>query len=129
MFCAIRILKTLCRKLRLPEDFDYQQLARLTPGYVGADLMALCREAAMNAVHRVLLEMRGQSQRQSQGHMKEASASRPQEKAPLPKGPVCVKSGAEGLSDGHPSVDTESLVTTELNTLPQQESGQLNMKV
>ncbi|XP_043992717.1 nuclear valosin-containing protein-like [Gambusia affinis] len=52
------ILKTLCRKLTLPEGFDYQQLARLTPGYVGADLMALCREAAMAAVNRVLLETR-----------------------------------------------------------------------
>uniref|UniRef100_A0AAQ5Y0I9 Nuclear VCP like n=1 Tax=Amphiprion ocellaris TaxID=80972 RepID=A0AAQ5Y0I9_AMPOC len=51
-----RILKTLCRKLNLPEDFDYQKLARLTPGYVGADLMALCREAAMSAVNRILLE-------------------------------------------------------------------------
>uniref|UniRef100_A0AAQ6A2R5 Nuclear VCP like n=1 Tax=Amphiprion ocellaris TaxID=80972 RepID=A0AAQ6A2R5_AMPOC len=49
-----RILKTLCRKLNLPEDFDYQKLARLTPGYVGADLMALCREAAMSAVNRIL---------------------------------------------------------------------------
>lgn len=54
----LRILKTLCRKLKLPEDFDYQKLARLTPGYVGADLMALCREAAMTAVNRVLLETR-----------------------------------------------------------------------
>ncbi|XP_019727650.1 nuclear valosin-containing protein-like isoform X3 [Hippocampus comes] len=51
----LRILKTLCRKLKMPEDFDYGKLARLTPGYVGADLMALCREAAMNAVNRVLL--------------------------------------------------------------------------
>ncbi|XP_068597171.1 nuclear valosin-containing protein-like [Brachionichthys hirsutus] len=55
----LRILKTLCRKLKLPEDFDYRQLARLTPGYVGADLMALCREAAMAAVNRVLLQTRG----------------------------------------------------------------------
>ncbi|XP_066507015.1 nuclear valosin-containing protein-like [Hoplias malabaricus] len=52
----LRILKTLCRKLKLPEDFDFRQLARLTPGYVGADLMALCREAAMSAVNRVLLQ-------------------------------------------------------------------------
>uniref|UniRef100_A0A671VGR5 Nuclear VCP like n=1 Tax=Sparus aurata TaxID=8175 RepID=A0A671VGR5_SPAAU len=58
----LRILKTLCRKLKLPEDFDYQKLARLTPGYVGADLMALCREAAMTAINRVLLETRGLSQ-------------------------------------------------------------------
>ncbi|XP_074531519.1 nuclear valosin-containing protein-like isoform X3 [Halichoeres trimaculatus] len=56
----LRILKTLCRKLKLPEDFNYQQLARLTPGYVGADLMALCREAAMTAVNRVLLKAQPQ---------------------------------------------------------------------
>ncbi|XP_069578679.1 nuclear valosin-containing protein-like isoform X2 [Brachyistius frenatus] len=62
----LRILKTLCRKLKLPQDFDYQQLARLTPGYVGADLMALCREAAMTAVSRVLLEVRGTPQNQNQ---------------------------------------------------------------
>ncbi|KAL3049951.1 hypothetical protein OYC64_012085 [Pagothenia borchgrevinki] len=61
----LRILKTLCRKLKLPEDFDFKQLARLTPGYVGADLMALCREAAMSAVNRVLMERRASSQRKS----------------------------------------------------------------
>lgn len=66
VLCSVRILKTLCRKLKLPEHFDYQQLARLTPGYVGADLMALCREAAMNAVNRVLMEIRGVPQNQSQ---------------------------------------------------------------
>ncbi|MCJ8749145.1 hypothetical protein PDJAM_G00172950, partial [Pangasius djambal] len=52
----LKILNTLCRKLKLPADFDFAQLARLTPGYVGADLMALCREAAMTAVNRVLLQ-------------------------------------------------------------------------
>ncbi|XP_027030296.2 nuclear valosin-containing protein-like [Tachysurus fulvidraco] len=51
----IKILRTLCRKLKLAADFDFAQLARLTPGYVGADLMALCREAAMTAVNRLLL--------------------------------------------------------------------------
>ncbi|KAK5908088.1 hypothetical protein CgunFtcFv8_016174 [Champsocephalus gunnari] len=61
----LRILKTLCRKLKLPEDFDFKQLARITPGYVGADLMALCREAAMSAVHRVLMERSASSQRKS----------------------------------------------------------------
>lgn len=54
----LRILKTLCRKLKLSDDIDFGQLARLTPGYVGADLMALCREAAMCAVNRALLENR-----------------------------------------------------------------------
>lgn len=68
---SIRILKTLCRKLKLPEDFDYQQLARLTPGYVGADLMALCREAAMSSVNRVLLKKDGWPQSCSQSSTEE----------------------------------------------------------
>ncbi|XP_076019431.1 nuclear valosin-containing protein-like isoform X2 [Genypterus blacodes] len=140
----LRILKTLCRKLKLPDEFDYQQLARLTPGYVGADLMALCREAAMNAVNRVLLEMRGQSESQSQGHTKEEKeeaskpeeeaskpkeeASKPEEEAPLPEGAVSVESCAGGVTDDHPAVNTKSMETTEVNTSPQQESGQLDMK-
>lgn len=65
MLSAVRILTTLCRKLKLPENFEYQQLARLTPGYVGADLMALCREAAMTAVNRVLLKLRRRPPNQS----------------------------------------------------------------
>ncbi|XP_055003169.1 nuclear valosin-containing protein-like isoform X2 [Sorex araneus] len=55
-----RILQTLCRKLRLPEAFPFRHVAHLTPGFVGADLMALCREAAVCAVSRVLLTLREQ---------------------------------------------------------------------
>nr|XP_009935676.1 PREDICTED: nuclear valosin-containing protein-like [Opisthocomus hoazin] len=51
-----KILRTLCRKLKLPESFDFRHLAHLTPGYVGADLMALCREAAICTVNRVLIK-------------------------------------------------------------------------
>uniref|UniRef100_A0A668AUT4 Nuclear VCP like n=1 Tax=Myripristis murdjan TaxID=586833 RepID=A0A668AUT4_9TELE len=80
----LRILKTLCRNLKLPEDFDFLQLARLTPGYVGADLMALCREAAMVAVNRVLLKM----QSQSRSPTVDISEGGPQEKAPLPQEPL-----------------------------------------
>ncbi|KAM5301503.1 nuclear valosin-containing protein-like isoform 2-T2 [Glossophaga mutica] len=52
-----RILQTLCRKLRFPETSHFRHLAHLTPGFVGADLMALCREAAMCAVNRVLMQL------------------------------------------------------------------------
>ncbi|KAF5914071.1 hypothetical protein HPG69_010230 [Diceros bicornis minor] len=52
-----RILQTLCRKLRLPDSFHFRHLAHLTPGFVGADLMALCREAAVCAVNRVLRKL------------------------------------------------------------------------
>ncbi|XP_008063349.1 nuclear valosin-containing protein-like isoform X1 [Carlito syrichta] len=59
-----RILQTLCRKLRLPEAFNFCHLAHLTPGFVGADLMALCREAAMCAVNRVLMKLQEQQQKE-----------------------------------------------------------------
>ncbi|NWS67976.1 NVL protein, partial [Crotophaga sulcirostris] len=58
-----KILRTLCRKLKLPESFDFHHLARLTPGYVGADLMALCREAAMCTVNRVLIKSEKQKRK------------------------------------------------------------------
>ncbi|XP_069879370.1 nuclear valosin-containing protein-like isoform X3 [Dipodomys merriami] len=58
-----RILQTLCRKMRLPETFSFSHLAHLTPGFVGADLMALCREAAMCAVSRVLLKLQEQQKK------------------------------------------------------------------
>ncbi|KAK9541072.1 hypothetical protein VZT92_001147 [Zoarces viviparus] len=104
----LRILKTLCRKLKLREDFDYQQLARLTPGYVGADLMALCREAAMSAVSRVLLEMRGQSQ--SPSSTKELLTSRVQTEA--------------AVTDG----EVREQQTTDINPVPQEESGQSHLQ-
>lgn len=53
----------MCRKLRLPQAFDFCHLAHLTPGFVGADLMALCREAAMCAVNRVLMKLQEQEKK------------------------------------------------------------------
>ncbi|NXM06145.1 NVL protein, partial [Tyrannus savana] len=61
-----KILQTLCRKLKLPESFEFRPLARLTPGYVGADLMALCREAAMGTVNRVLIKSEEQRRKHAQ---------------------------------------------------------------
>ena len=48
----VQILKVMTSKLKLSEDFDYDALAKFTPGFVGADLMSLTREAAMSAVNR-----------------------------------------------------------------------------
>ncbi|XP_054249346.1 nuclear valosin-containing protein-like isoform X1 [Indicator indicator] len=70
-----KILETLCRKLKLPESFEFKHLARLTPGYVGADLMALCREAAMCTVNRVLIKSEKQERKRihSEGNTAEES--------------------------------------------------------
>lgn len=48
----LQILQVLTKTLKLEPDFDYMQIARNTPGFVGADLMALTREAAMAAINR-----------------------------------------------------------------------------
>jgi ribosome biogenesis ATPase len=43
----------MARNLRLSGDFDFSLLAKLSPGYVGADLKALTSEAGMIAVKRI----------------------------------------------------------------------------
>lgn len=48
-----QILSTQSRGVRLAGDFDFERIARLTPGYVGADLRALTKEAAAIAVARI----------------------------------------------------------------------------
>ena len=48
------ILQIHSKDAALAGDVDFARLAQLTPGFVGADLEALCREAAMVALRRVL---------------------------------------------------------------------------
>lgn len=48
-----RILEKMARNLTLSGDFDFGLLAKLSPGYVGADLKALTSEAGMIAVKRI----------------------------------------------------------------------------
>ncbi len=50
----MEILHIHSRDAALAADVDFARLAQLTPGFVGADLEALCREAAMIALRRVL---------------------------------------------------------------------------
>src|SRR5579875_157634 len=48
----IEILRIHSRDMPLAADVDLTELARITPGFVGADLAALCRESAMAALRR-----------------------------------------------------------------------------
>jgi len=50
----LEILRIHSRDAALASDVDLARVAQLTPGFVGADLEALCREAAMIALRRVL---------------------------------------------------------------------------
>ncbi|HEV7126658.1 MAG TPA: AAA family ATPase, partial [Ktedonobacterales bacterium] len=48
----LSILRIHSRDMPLADDVDLAELARITPGFVGADLSALCRESAMSALRR-----------------------------------------------------------------------------
>ncbi|TVY86121.1 putative AAA domain-containing protein, partial [Lachnellula willkommii] len=49
-----KILRALTKHLGLPEDFDYKALAKLTPGFVGADLNDVVSVASTEGMKRLL---------------------------------------------------------------------------
>lgn len=48
-----KILRALTKKLVMAEDFNYRQLAKLTPGFVGADLNDVVSVAGTDAMKRM----------------------------------------------------------------------------
>ncbi|KAF9575766.1 hypothetical protein EC968_001553 [Mortierella alpina] len=52
-----QILRVMSSKLKLSGDFDFKELAKLTPGYVGADLNALTSAAGVVALKRIFQEI------------------------------------------------------------------------
>ncbi len=48
----LEILRIHSRDMPLDADVDLSELTRITPGFVGADLAALCRESAMASLRR-----------------------------------------------------------------------------
>ena len=50
----VEIFEKLTKGMRLRKDFPFQELVTWTPGYVGADLQTLCKEASIIAVERVI---------------------------------------------------------------------------
>ena len=46
-------MQVIVRRLRLSGDFDFKSVASRTPGFVGADLQALTKEAAAVAIARI----------------------------------------------------------------------------
>jgi transitional endoplasmic reticulum ATPase len=63
----MEILEIHTRAMPLADDVNMDELAETTHGFVGADLAALCREAAMNALRRVLPDIDLQEQRIAPG--------------------------------------------------------------
>ncbi len=53
----LEILQIHTRGMPLNEDVDLEKIADLAHGYAGADLAALCKEAAMHALRRILPDL------------------------------------------------------------------------
>jgi len=54
----LEIIEIHTRSMPLDKDVNLDWLADITYGYVGADIMALCKEAAMSALRRVLPDIK-----------------------------------------------------------------------
>ena len=56
----LNILKIHTRNMPLTKDVDLIHLAAVTHGFVGADLQAVCKEAAMNVLRRLLPDLKNE---------------------------------------------------------------------
>ena len=54
----LNILKIHARNMPMAKDVNLNQLAEITHGFVGADIAALCREAAINVLRRILPDLK-----------------------------------------------------------------------
>jgi ribosome biogenesis ATPase len=61
------ILSVLASGLRLEGSFDFKKVAKCTPGFVGADLAALTREAASVAIKRIIASRNSQNASECEG--------------------------------------------------------------
>ena len=52
-----RILQSVTKGMRLEGHFDFPTLARKTPGFVGADVKSLAKEAAVIAINRIFRDV------------------------------------------------------------------------
>lgn len=62
----LEILKIHTRNMPMTKDVKLKDFAALTHGFVGADLEALCKEAAMNVIRKVLPDLKVKEEKISQ---------------------------------------------------------------
>lgn len=49
----VQIMKAVAQKIKIANDVNFEEIARITPGFVGADLEAVAKEAGLICVNRV----------------------------------------------------------------------------
>ncbi|KAI8101215.1 hypothetical protein M9435_001323 [Picochlorum sp. BPE23] len=99
------ILKKMANKLRLSGDFSFSEVAKRTPGFVGADLAALIKEAAALAVKRIFAHIE-----KSRGCISEHGESLSQED--LQNLSITLSDFEVAITKVQPSVRREGFATT-----------------
>ena len=88
------------RGMPLAEAVDLERLAGITHGFVGADLAALCREAAMSALRRLMPDIDFRRPRSPTTSWPRSRSMRPISKAPWPEvEPSALREVATEVSD------------------------------
>ncbi|KAL6782147.1 hypothetical protein ACKKBF_B10830 [Auxenochlorella protothecoides x Auxenochlorella symbiontica] len=113
-----RILEVLARPLRLEGSFDFKAIAKKTPGFVGADLSALMKEAAALAVKRIFADL--EQVRLEEGAMAEM-VDAPATPQPHVSGPTAAGAGADlqepPAASGRQAGEQDTLTRAELEGL------------
>lgn len=111
-----QILEIISRNLKLERPFNFDEIASLTPGYVGADLLALATRAASTAIKRTITDKEQNSleivtpPEVVDAPMVEAPAPVVATPAPAVEAPVVETPAVEAAVAQSNSIDEESLL-------------------
>lgn len=111
-----QILQIISRNLELKRPFDFDEIAAITPGYVGADLLALATRAASTAIKRVLT---GKVAERIDESLKESKEPKPDAAPPvvnIDDDSLLMEVDAEAVSttENKPEAEIESEKTAEV---------------
>ena len=115
-----RILRVLCKGMRLSGDLDMHGLAKQCNGFVGADLAALCKEAAVIAVNRIFGDLFAvhrsrDGETPASGSTQSAQPAQPAQQAPAAGGSA---EGEEGEESGEVTAAAAASAARRLQSKP-----------
>jgi ribosome biogenesis ATPase len=111
------ILRTMTKEMRMTQDIDFKLLAKKTPGFVGADLRSLAKEAAVLAINRIFRDVLTTSDAALPNESKGTGKDVPSTLASIPEGS---ESGLPVVEPDHESLapcDLTPLTTEQLEPL------------
>ncbi|CAM9142566.1 unnamed protein product [Discosporangium mesarthrocarpum] len=99
-----RILQVMTSKMTIGGDVDFHQVAKKTPGYVGADLSSLTKEAAVNAINRIFRTLHPPHETAAQPNL---TLEQEGSQDSMMTAPVEATLGSNGVACGSPTTSPE----------------------